>query len=46
MARIVLNQEPNKPCIFSYHYEYKDFLEYYGFMDVRWSPALVNLHIA
>lgn len=34
MARIVIEQKPNKSSIFSYHYEYKDFLEYYRFIDV------------
>jgi len=33
MARIVVDQKPDEPCIFSYHYEYKDHLEYYGFID-------------
>ena len=46
MARIVMNQEPNKTCIFSYHYEYKDFLEYYGFTDVSFYNTLDNLNIA
>lgn len=34
MPRIVVDQKPDEPCIFSYHYEYKDFCEYYGFIDV------------
>jgi hypothetical protein len=38
MARIVVNQKPNEPYIFSYHYEYKDYLEYYGFIDVSAEP--------
>jgi hypothetical protein len=33
MARIVVNQEPDKPTLFSYHYEYKDYLDYYLFID-------------
>ena len=33
MPRIVLDQEPDKPTIFSYHYEYKDYLSYYRFID-------------
>ena len=34
MARIVIGQKPNEPTIFSYHYEYKDHLDYYEFIDV------------
>jgi hypothetical protein len=26
-------QKPNETCIFSYHYEYKEHLQYYGFID-------------
>ena len=33
MARLVVDQKPDESCIFSYHYEYKDHLEYYGFID-------------
>jgi len=33
MARLVVDQKPDESSIFSYHYEYKDHLEYYGFMD-------------
>ena len=33
MARLVVDQKPDESFIFSYHYEYKDHLEYYGFID-------------
>jgi hypothetical protein len=33
MARIVVNQKPDEPCIFSYHYEYKEHCDFYGFID-------------
>lgn len=33
MARLVVDQKPDESLIFSYHYEYKDHLEYYGFID-------------
>lgn len=44
MARIVVDQKPDEPCIFSYHYEYKDYLNYYGFIDV--SGPNINVWIA
>ncbi len=33
MPRIVVDQKPDKPLLFSYHYEYKDYLDYYRFID-------------
>src|SRR5690606_13443577 len=35
VARIMVPQEPNKSFIYSYHYEYKDYLDSYGYIDVR-----------
>ena len=33
MARVTVDQEADEPSIFSYHYEYKDYLDYYRFID-------------
>ena len=33
MARVSVDQEADAPSIFSYHYEYKDYLDYYRFID-------------
>ena len=33
MARVTVDQEADAPSIFSYHYEYKDYLDYYRFID-------------
>lgn len=33
MARIVVQQKADEPYIFSFHYEYKEHLQYYGFID-------------
>lgn len=34
MARIQFEVEPDEPCIISYHYEYKDFLDNWDIIDV------------
>ena len=33
MARVTVDQEADASSIFSYHYEYKDYLDYYRFID-------------
>ena len=33
VARLVLPQKPQEPLIFSFYYEYIDYLAYYGFTD-------------
>eukprot|EP00347_Sterkiella_histriomuscorum_P010288 403376879 len=35
IARIELDVQPDEPCIVSYHYEYKDFLQDWGVMDIE-----------
>lgn len=34
LARIELSVDPNEPAIVSFHYEYNDFLEDWGLIDV------------